>query len=167
MRPKGINDSRSTGIQHVGLVLFHVIQTPFPDIAMHVVQPEGIGLFFTYLMGGAVGVVGEPTELIKRFNVPRCLTQFASFGASKRAFAFGAASIFPFRAGGKAINVSFGRRIFLIELSAKFAGVLPRDVFHGKIGSFCGAAWIFPGQGFILGLGNLKFAHPDITTQVN
>src|SRR5437016_1194566 len=80
--------------QHRVAVLVVMIETPFGDVAVHVVKAPGVGLLLAHGMGLAVRIVREP-------GVVRKLTRIVAERKSR--FGSGAAGVFPLRFGRQTV----------------------------------------------------------------
>ena len=103
----------------VGLV---GVDGPFGDVAMHVIEAPGVGLFEAHFLVGEVAVVDEPGILRELRDI---VAEGVGGGGS------GAAGVFPFCFGGEAVEVSrLGG-----EPLAKFGGGVIGHVHRGVLGS--------------------------------
>ena len=106
------------GVDQAGLAVGHEarlvaldrVHAPFPDVSVHIVEPEAIRFLAPHGMSLAGGILGEPAEFsegpgvgsLVRFELPGRAPGIGPRGACP-------AGIFPFRLGGQSM---FDPRLF-------------------------------------------------------
>ncbi len=151
---EGIDYSGLSILHETDLVAFYGIEAPFPDVAMHVVQAEGVCFLLLDRMSFPEGVLGKPAELVEMFGIVRNGGWNAIGRAhAKRPGRAGPAGIFPFRLGGESPLVTGRRLLRFVELFAKGLGIEPGNL-DGQV-RFLAGAWVFPHDFLELLLGNL------------
>src|SRR5688572_29438672 len=76
-----------TRISNIFMIVFPLrVATPFPNIAVHVVQSPGVGFLLPHRMGHVAGVVVKPGEVLQRLRI----TAETVFGGTA-----GAAGVLP------------------------------------------------------------------------
>ena len=99
------------------------IDGPFRDVAMHVVEAPRVGLLLGYLAVGSdaviFGVFDEPGVVA---DLGRIVAEAVSGGSSS------SASVFPFRRGGQAVEVTSLSGEPLTELGGRMVGHI-----HGRV----------------------------------
>ena len=98
------------------------ILAPFPHIAAHIVQTEGVGLFGAHSAWGAAAVVVVPADDGESVAAAVQERRVAEVLAT-------AGGVFPFRLGGQTV-VHSG---LLVELEEENLHLVPGNILHGQV----------------------------------